>query len=92
MKGVGVVRTRSGDISGISRRRGQLLSGKTSQTTMIGFLIGILTLYGMGTTVFQSHFAGMFISDIEVDEITGKKRIRRRPERHRQKLDPNKPT
>lgn len=82
----------------ISRRRGQafmslskLGGGHSPKTKMAAYLICLLVVYVMGTTIYQSHFAGMFVPDIEVDE-TGRKRVRRRPQLHRQKLDPSKPT
>lgn len=80
-------RTRSAEIkgnTGESARRRQ-------QTKLAAYVIGFLTLYVVGTTIYQSRFAGMFVPDIETDE-SGHSRIRRRPHLHRQKLDPDRQT
>jgi hypothetical protein len=87
----GVVRTRSGEIPPRSRQRGQPSSVGAVKTKIVGLVVGVLTVYVIGTTTYQAHFAGMFVPDVEIDE-TGRARVRRRPDRHKQKLDPNKPT
>ena len=43
--------------------------------------IGCLSTYVILATIYQSHFAGMFVPDVEYDPSTGRQRIRRRPNR-----------
>ena len=93
MAGGPLVRTRSGDVPGMSRRRGQqpLSGGGTRGNRVVGFIVGVMMIYVMGRMIYQSHFVGMFVPDVDVDE-SGRTRVRRRPDRHKQKMDPNKPT
>eukprot|EP00934_Nitzschia_sp_Nitz4_P007280 Nitzschia sp. Nitz4//scaffold28_size193895//29979//31588//NITZ4_001630-RA/size193895-augustus-gene-0.302-mRNA-1//-1//CDS//3329545877//7270//frame0 len=56
----------------------------------VGF-ITVLSVYVLITTIYRTHFAGMFVPDIEIDE-SGRARIRRKPHLHKQRLDPNKVT
>lgn len=88
-----LARTKSGDgVIGISRRRGQAsITGSSPHSKIAAYVICFLVVYVVGTTIYQSHFAGMFVPDIEVDEF-GRSRVRRRPHRHKQRLDPSKST
>lgn len=67
------------------------MSGHSRNTKIAAYIICFLVVYVMGTTIYQSHFAGMFVPDVEVDE-SGRTRVRRRPQLHRKKLDPSKVT
>ena len=92
-------RSQASDVLGISRRRGRAsmvhvpvgLMRPSPKAKLAAYLICCLVIYVMGTTIYQSHFAGIFVPDVEVDE-SGRTRVRRRPHLHRQKLDPKQPT
>lgn len=58
---------------------------------MAVYVVCFLAVYVTGTTIYQSHFAGMFVPDVEVDEF-GRSRVRRRPDRHKKRMDHNKAT
>jgi hypothetical protein len=62
------------------------------QKRLATYGIGILGGYVMLMTIYEAHFAGMFVADIEIDPETGQSRVRRRPQRHKQKLNPNEAT
>lgn len=64
---------------------------KRRKRSCIRYLIGFLVLYVTGMTIFEAHFAGSFVPDITVGE-DGRTRVRRRPDRQHQRLDPNQPT
>lgn len=50
-----------------------------------------LVSYVVLMLIYESHFAGYMVSDLTVDE-TGRERIRRRPDRHHKRLEPEKKT
>lgn len=88
--GPSLMRTRSGDLD-LTRRRGQTASGASRQTKIVAYVVCFLIVYVSGMTVYEMHFAGIFVPDTETDEF-GRTRVRRRPHRHKTKLDPNKKT
>ena len=67
------------------------MGGHSRNTKIAAYIICFLVVYVLGTTIYQSHFAGMFVPDVEVDE-SGRTRVRRRPQLHRKKLDPSQVT
>lgn len=62
------------------------------QRRFMGYFILLLTVYVTTTTIYYRHFAGIFVPDVEIDKTTGEKKIRRRPNRFYQKLNPNQKT
>ena len=65
---------------------------KRRQRRFVMYLLCVLVVYVSTTTLYYRHFAGVFVPDIEIDPITGDAKVRRRPERHYTKMDPNKKT
>jgi hypothetical protein len=65
---------------------------KRRQKRIFIWVIGVLSLYVTIITIYNAHFAGMFVHDIEIDPETGRGRVRRRPDRQKKRLDPDKAT
>mmetsp|Transcript_28796 Transcript_28796/g.44264 ORF Transcript_28796/g.44264 Transcript_28796/m.44264 type:complete len:473 (-) Transcript_28796:337-1755(-) len=65
---------------------------KRRQKRLATYVIGGLVSYVGIMTIYQAHFAGMFVPDVDVDPSTGKARIRRRPDRTRKRLNPDEST
>lgn len=55
---------------------------KRKQQKLMKFVTYILILYTFGYFIYIKHIAGIFVPDRDIDPVTGKERIRRRPERH----------
>ena len=70
-------------------------SGASARTrrrqTLWKYVIACLLIYVSLMTIYNAHFAGSFVPDIQIDEH-GHKIVRRRPQRHRQRLDPTQKT
>jgi hypothetical protein len=64
---------------------------KRRQRRVAVWVIGVLMVYVSVMTIYQSHFAGMWVPDIQIDEW-GRSRVRRRPSRHRQRMHPDQAT
>lgn len=56
------------------------------------WVIAVLFSYVSVTTIYESHFAGMLVPDVEIDAGTGRARVRRRPAKHKKRLDPSQKT
>lgn len=65
---------------------------KRKQKKIFLYGIGILSVYVTAMTIYNAHFAGMFVEDVELDPETGRHKIRRRPGRQKKRLDPEKKT
>lgn len=55
---------------------------KRKQHKLMKYVIGALMLYVTANFIYFKHIAGIFVPDRDIDPVTGKERIRRRPERH----------
>lgn len=70
-------------------------SGETArrrtQQKFATLLIGVLLLWVTIQTIWRSYFAGIFVPDIEIDAF-GNTKIRRRPQRHTKKYQPEQST
>lgn len=55
---------------------------KRKQHKIMKFVVYVLILYCLSYALYYKHIAGIFVPDRDVDPVTGKERIRRRPERH----------
>jgi hypothetical protein len=63
-----------------------------TQKQCMKWVIIILLTYVTLSFIYVKHFAGYFVPDRDVDPVSGKERIRRRPERHYQKINPKEKT
>jgi hypothetical protein len=64
---------------------------KRRKQSCFKYVIGFGLIYVFGVTLFEAHFAGSFVPDVEVGK-DGRTRVRRRPDRQHQRLDPNAAT
>ena len=62
---------------------------KRRKQSCFRYLIGFGVVYVLGVTIFEAHFAGSFVPDVSVGK-DGRTRVRRRPDRQHQRLNPNK--
>jgi hypothetical protein len=66
-------------------------SRRRQQRQALQCVIGV-GIFHILHTIYKSHFAGVFVPNVEIDPQTGRKRTRRRPERHGQRWNPDQVT
>jgi hypothetical protein len=77
---------------GSTKENSGVSAKKRRQKRIFVWAIGVLSLYVAIVTIYNAHFAGMFVQDIEIDPETGRGRVRRRPGRQKKRLEPDKKT
>lgn len=63
---------------------------KRRRNRFAGLVTYGLGIYALGNFIYFKHVAGIFVPDRDTDPVTGRERIRRRPERHVSKFNPQK--
>jgi hypothetical protein len=61
---------------------------KRQRRKLIIAAILFVVIYGICWLIYEIHWSGYFLPDIEIDPITGQSKVRRRPERQYSKVNP----